>query len=714
MNLAEIKETYSRLQSLLEKGEIGSVISKLSSENMAVTASVLDDVRYSYNSLLDFSSTGVVDPLSKNILVNIIEQLYSIVDEWRDRESLRYGATTLRFKAMREWQDEVGSADWSAFERWTSDYASALAEDDTTRLDDISQHIFNAIWASRDDDNVINLLRRVFGEGSDVRRRDRELFIGALLMSLESSFSSGYLEMLIELCSSSDVHIRARAMVCVVVTMVWYHKRLAHFPSVVAQIDFLMEDASSRKEMLTAIRSVLRSPQASAIMDKVTNEITPQISAQMDVLERRGSFHATAEDWAEMTSDNQALSKSMKQLDKWHDEGADIFFATVSHLKSFGFFRRLSNWLVPFTRDNNEIQSAIARLADDVREAFVEKISETATLCESDKFSVLLSIAVIPEAHRGSICTVYLRELDLASDIKSDDGLDEVDAGFCKYVTSFVHDIYRLFNVHPSKRDMNNPFDALSPFVQSRSFMKYLSDDELYGMADYCVEHDVINLGTAMYRILILKDSENIDLCKKMAYCLIKVGDYRLAVDYLDMAEMLGDTKLWTVKKKALCYSKLGDVKGELECLLKIASSRPDDMSVVESIARCYESLALYSEALRYYFEAEYKQSSSSLKSSIVRCYYSQEKFDQALAQIKRIENKCSDDFIIEGHIYNIMQQQGDAIKSYLSGAIQCKSVDEFIDKFDVNATVAARHGLTKEDRILVCEIVRKIKEGEK
>jgi len=720
MNLAEIKDTYSRLHSSLQKGEIGHVIKELSSDKMAIPMSSLGDIRFSYNSLLDFYQEGVVDPQSQKILANIIERLYSILDEWRDRECcFRVGVPFLRYAPMSELEAGNNVSGSALIEKLLGDYSQALEYDVYGALDDIVGKIFDVIWVSRGDDDIVSLLSdglkgKPIG-GATMRMCDRQLFVSAFTMSLESSFSASYLSLLVDLCESADVLIRSRAMVGVLLTMSWHYKRLDYYSEIFTRLDLVLDVPQYHDEMVDSLKAILRGPQASAIMNTVANDIAPQIADKLNDKSMGGIAYVSADDWAEMTNVNPSLDKSMRQLDKWHGDGADIFYSTISHLKTFRFFSaKLSNWLLPFYKENTSVLNILPKFSEKIRDSFVEKILTTTTLCESDKYSVVFSLVSIPEENRESICSVYMCELDMEADMRSANEIDKKDMEFHRQVNSYAHDVYRLFTLCPHKEHLNNPYESFVALLQSNVLRKIFSDEEMCSVGDYCVEHGVIDYSTVIYRVLLIGHSDEVDIWKKMAFCLIKEEDYHTASEYLGVAEMMGDNKLWTMKKRAYCYSKLGDTKGELECLLKIAELRPDDMTTVEGIARCYENLSMYSEAQRYYFEAEYKQPTMTLKSSIARCYFLQEKFDLALAQINRLERKRCDDLIIEGHIYSINKQQGDAIKAYLSGAIQCKSEEEFIRRFEANLSVALKNGLTQEDKVLICEIVRKIKEEEK
>lgn len=54
-------------------------------------------------------------------------------------------------------------------------------------------------------------------------------------------------------------------------------------------------------------------------------------------------------EWENIFADS-SLGKKMEEFSELQQEGADVMHSTFVHLKSFPFFRELSNWLLPYDR----------------------------------------------------------------------------------------------------------------------------------------------------------------------------------------------------------------------------------------------------------------------------------------------------------------------------------------------------------------------------
>ena len=90
-------------------------------------------------------------------------------------------------------------------------------------------------------------------------------------------------------------------------------------------------------------------------------------------------------------------------------EGSDVFIATFAHLKSFPFFKTLSNWFLPFY----PAHSAVVENVGAGKMALAEVIQHAPYLCNSDKYSFCLSLGALPESQR-TMMSAQLEEQEAA------------------------------------------------------------------------------------------------------------------------------------------------------------------------------------------------------------------------------------------------------------------------------------------------------------
>lgn len=716
MNAAELDKMRPRLHEALNEGMVGRVIDELIQANYAIPTDEVDEVKYSYGSLLDFYQTGVDDPKTKDILTNIIERLHSLIDDAYDIEGLQIRKNDLRFKSLEEFLNTELSV-YAENYRICCDIESLLnlEQQDAVETDQLSEAyraLFHHIWSQRPDADSVATVENLLLSADGARVDDKKLLISAVLLSLLHRFSAPYLSVLLSLCGDSDVSIRARAMVAVTFVLVVHNGRCTHYPQLMAKIESLMDDMPTRKCMVMAMMQVLCGGQSLAIKDRVMNDITPRLTARIDDMTRNGK-DPIEHSIIELTDDDEDFAKTMRQLDKWRMQGADIFYATFSNLKSFSFFNEISNWLLPFSKHNKAIQKAVSNMPESIREQFVDKVVATKTLCESDKYSVILCMSYIPSNHIDMVCESYLRELEVETELNQEmQGLDE-SVRIAEEAARYVHDLFRLFTLHPKKEEFMNPFLRLSEFVYSDMYRNILVDNEKLLVADCCVQHDMWQLGQTIYEDLASRNVNDVDLNKKLVFCLIKNRQYKRAITELKRIETLGNTSLWTKKRLAVCYHKTGDIRNEIECLLEISKMRPDDINMLINIAKAYEELQKYDEALRYLFELEYKQPCDEAKCMIARCCFLLGRLEQAISYTQKVAEPTVETLMIEGGVHFACGRRAEAMKAFLSAGIKSNTAAHFNDIFEELLDKMRSMGMTNEDSVLILEMVRKIKKEE-
>ena len=102
-------------------------------------------------------------------------------------------------------------------------------------------------------------------------------------------------------------------------------------------------------------------------------------------------------DWQSVFNESDDLYKKVDEFMKLQMEGADVYMTTFAHLKQFPFFSELTNWLVPFHKENPDLSEIYAEKSDIFDpEIFVDGLRQTPFLCNSDKYSFIFNIRYDP------------------------------------------------------------------------------------------------------------------------------------------------------------------------------------------------------------------------------------------------------------------------------------------------------------------------------
>lgn len=60
----------------------------------------------------------------------------------------------------------------------------------------------------------------------------------------------------------------------------------------------------------------------------------------------------------------ERAEESMQRMMEMQKQGADIYFGGFSQMKRFPFFSSVSNWFVPFSKQNPDMEEALDKLGD--------------------------------------------------------------------------------------------------------------------------------------------------------------------------------------------------------------------------------------------------------------------------------------------------------------------------------------------------------------
>lgn len=117
-------------------------------------------------------------------------------------------------------------------------------------------------------------------------------------------------------------------------------------------------------------------------------------SGAMTVDDTEGGIEVNPE-WEEKMREAGVYDR-MREFSEMTSEGADVFMGAFAHLKNFPFFSRLQAWFTPFDAGNSDV----ARGLEGDMAAFVDALTHVPLPCDNDKFSILFSLGATPANQR--------------------------------------------------------------------------------------------------------------------------------------------------------------------------------------------------------------------------------------------------------------------------------------------------------------------------
>lgn len=512
----------------------------------------------------------------------------------------------------------------------------------------------------------------------------------AVTLSLWRNFDSRKFDVLFELASASSDLVRQRAYVGILIAIYIYSDRLPFFSKILARFSILSENKEFIKSLENIIMQFIRSKESEKIAKRFSEEIIPEmakISPQMrDKLNMIRDENDQSDDeeknpdWQELLDEVPGLTDKMKEITEMQLEGADVFLSTFSMLKTFPFFNTIHNWLVPF---NVEYPEIVEETMKDDNKAFVQAIGKSHFLCNSDKYSFMLSMQQLPETQKRQMASSIGAEFEGMKEIEKDETSLNKSRTSEFISNQYVQDLYRLFNIHPRKADFDNIFRKRLDFHNKTSIAQLIEDPKVWrNVAEYYFAKNYFDEAAELYDSFLDKDSANSEVLQKRGYCAQKKGDFKTALTFYLKADLVESDNSWTIKKIAYCYRAIDDAENALKFYKQASALQPKNYSTQLSTGHCFLSLKKYDDALNAYFKIELESSKPQrVWRPIAWASFVDNKLDQAKRYyVKILDNKPTPhDYINAGHTELASQQNQKALEYY---KIAVQGLDGDLDKF--------------------------------
>ncbi|NJK87464.1 MAG: tetratricopeptide repeat protein [Bacteroidales bacterium] len=287
-------------------------------------------------------------------------------------------------------------------------------------------------------------------------------------------------------------------------------------------------------------------------------------------------------------------------------EGADVFLGAFAMLKRFDFFNEISNWFIPFYKENKVVTQSLNNLKENLDVSqFSEGLERTTFMCNSDKYSFCLNVQYLPDEQKhGS--DLFAMELKAMNEIADDEGLVNTSARNKAIIGQYFQDLYRFHKLHPVKNEFTDIF-AMDFNIYNAEFFKVIVEDKsiLRNIAELFFEKGYYRESLNLFLGCDLVE-KNFELFEKVAFCYQQLGDLQNALIYYKKAELLEKNRLWILNKIAWCYRKLKEYKKAYEVYLEAEKINPDELQIQVMLGQTCIELEDFEKALNYFYKVEY------------------------------------------------------------------------------------------------------------
>jgi tetratricopeptide (TPR) repeat protein len=723
MNSRDIISIKKEILQNLSKGQLKDVFGSLTKlvahlQDWKISET-LSELETNYKFMLHYLFEGVEDPERENVYRNLLRSLYELTDDTADEllnmESTnifyeKYRINTIRNTSLADYGKQLGHI---ADSLSLIDLLKAGEEKTQKKLElavkreRIGSDMFIEVYVSpraeeKDYDNYISIL-----ENKELPVREKCILLSALTMSLFHRFDSRKVQALMHAASSDNMPLRARAVVGLVIVMQMYDIRWSLYPELQNQLDIMSENRDFRKAVRRVVIQLIRSRETEQISRKIREEILPEMMKFNNPAGRKpdmeelmggdGNFSEKNPEWQKELEES-GLGKKLEEYSNLQMEGADVFHSTFSGLKNFSFFSEMGNWFMPFDPSYSEFITLFPE--DSGNNLLKTAVLDSGHMCNSDKYSVCLSLLQISPAQREMMMgrmgaeSEEIKQLQNEAQAVKPSNDDEIISN------QYIQDLYRFFKLYPYRNNFFDIFKLSLNFYEKKSIAPLISDIEsMRKIALYCFDKNNFGEALDVFKRLIEIDNRSDDIWQKTGYCKQMLNDQEGALEAYLQADLLNPDNSWIIKRIAQIYRALKKPELSLDYYMKAAKLNPDNVNTELNIGHCYLELNDYEQALNTYFKVELLDSKGTkAQRPVAWTAFLSGKYDLARKYYQRIltGKPTIHDYLNAGHVALCMGDKKEAIEYYTKAVYQDNDFELFAMLFDADRDSLVSRGADK------------------
>lgn len=677
----------------------------------------LGELETTYKYLLNYQFDGIDDPHREDVFSGIMRTLYELTDDASDElmsldspniffeklrlESFRQQPLISEYKeAIAQAENALSIADLSG----QNDDKLSTMKNLTVKKERLQTDMFNTVFVSTRLTDNQQPMYLDFIQDKAVSSIHKSLFIAALTLNLLHRFDFRKLSVLISACQSDDARARARAIVGLVFVLVQFDSRIKFYPESLNELTELATNDEFKKMLEKVLIQLIRSKETENISRKMMDEIIPQMMRFSSKAGRKLSMEDFMNDSdladknPEWKKDLEAsgLADKLQEYTELHLEGADVFHSTFANLKSFPFFRELSNWFLPFDEGYSQLMDLTARSKNNL---LLTAISKSGYMCDSDKYSFCMSLLQIPEQQHQMIAMQLGEEAGQLERLQKEEMLFNPHVSDEIISNQYIQNLYRFFKLFPRRDNFEDIFGFHSNFYQYDTIQPFIHDPETQKrVALFCFEKNHLVEAEQIYKLLIAEsETVNDEWWQKIGYCRQMRNEIDSAIAAYNQADTINSQNSWTIKRLAHCYRLLKKPETALEYFRRAEHLQPENLSIQMSIGHCYLDMDKYQEAINQYFKVELSDSSNTkTQRPIAWTALLSGKLELSESYYKQlIESKPSlHDYLNLGHIYLSTKKMKEAIESYSKSLKMAENYAAFLKNFREDEEILHKLGV--------------------
>ncbi len=723
ISLGQLKEAFDLLEGMAEKCRNKDL--KIQLEKSFET----------YQNILKYSFELGDDPEKEKIYQTLLKTLTELADDIR--EDIISGFGLLNYHKLRskvrsgnhftksESDEMVEKLEFEREVQLILGAKSKEAQPVNKQFDNYENslvNIFEYIWLTdKFGEAEIELMNKI-RKTKSIPWHDKSILVSALTLSLIRHFDSNKIMLLIDFYEDGESQVWQRALVGWMIGLYAFDHRLKYYPEIIDRLKSMQGDQSLIEYVEMVVIQFIKAKETEKITKKIRDEILPEVLKIKSKLEEKldienitslKSFEEKNPEWENFFKDSPDVYQKFEEFSNMQLDGADVFLSAFAMLKQFDFFDKISNWFLPFYKENELIKSSLENIRESLDvDLFTEGLEKTSFMCNSDKYSFCLNVKHLPSPQKSMMTELFNMELKAMNEMKEDDELINISAANKAVFTQYFQDLYRFYKLHPWKNDFEDIFNLDLGIYQAAFFQILVEDNSIFrNIGEFFFEKNYYREALDIFLNCQVKKENNHELYEKIAFSYQQTGDFGKALEYYHKAEFLEKNKKWLYNKIALCYRKVKNYKKAVEYYLEAEKLDPEDMQVQALLGHTYMELEDYETALKYYFKVEYHDPDNfRIQKPIAWCYFVLGKLEKARKYLRKsiATEGNRNDFMNLGHIEWSLGNKKDAIENYRQ-SIQKSNQDYewFARVFEEDKKYLLKYGIQPFDTVLMLDYLK-------
>lgn len=645
----------------------------------------LNRLTTSYGYMLQYLSQGVLDPQRDNILSQILVDAYTLTD--KTVISLAASQSTHIFYQREQQYKNVKLQNLVEEYIVAQNKIQLLSSVDEANLDNdastslmrqceaLESDIFNKLWSSfplnKDEEESVNALFA----NEQLPSHLKSLVLSALMLGLSKFFDAPKLILLLDsYCKLNDTELKLRAIINAVIIIYLYRNRINAYKDVLTALKSLEIQSDFEGDMQLIFTRLIHSRNTDNISRKLKDDIMPELQKlSPDLFNKiKGKTPGTIDisdieenpHWQEWL-DKSGITRKLEEYNELQLQGGDVFISTFAKLKSYPFFNTLSNWFLPYHDNCTAVTSAFGGK----RHPLTGLFKVMPILCDSDKYSMLLSIAAAPESQRNMMFQQFEAQREQLQELQNEE-VQSVMKMRDNIVNRYIQDLYRFFKLYSRRREFKSIFDSDINLTEVDCLKPYITHTPtLSVIAEFYFKNGFYDDAIKFYRLMVSNHDADPHVYQKIGYSFQSLGKWREALRNYSRYELVDNSDVWNTKQMAQCYRSLHDHAKAIEYYSKALDISPQSVNLCLSLGHCFLDKGEYDKALQQYYKADFMPKAKHRAwRPIAWCSLLTGKHEQAVNYYKKIireDTATSQDYLNYGHVLQVMGNIAEAIVQY-------------------------------------------------